>query len=93
MTPPGRVRRYDTYFFATDASLIAHRIEGAVGANTELVELVWLTLEAAKAQDLPTITRMVLDDLEGQMALGASPERNGSILPFFPRGTRRRDLF
>ncbi len=92
LTPPGRVRRYDTYFFAADASLIAHRIAGAVGADTELVELVWLTLEAAKAEDLPTITRMVLDDLEAQMASGASLD---APAPFyrFSRGTRRRDLF
>jgi 8-oxo-dGTP pyrophosphatase MutT (NUDIX family) len=92
LTPPGRVRRYDTYFFAADASLIAHRIQGAVGADTELVELVWLTLAAAREQDLPTITRMVLADMEGQMATGASPD---APAPFyrFSRGIRRRDLF
>jgi 8-oxo-dGTP pyrophosphatase MutT (NUDIX family) len=91
LTPPGRVRRYDTYFFAADASLVAHKIEGAVGADTELVELVWLTLEAAREQDLPTITRMVLADLESQMAAGAGPD---APAPFyrFSRGTRRRDL-
>jgi 8-oxo-dGTP pyrophosphatase MutT (NUDIX family) len=92
LTPPGRVRRYDTYFFAVDASLITHRIEGAVGAETELVELVWLTLDEAKAQALPSITRMVLDDMESQIATGANP---AALAPFyrFSHGIRRRDLF
>src|SRR6202044_3515506 len=28
ITPPGRVRRYDTRFFTADASAIAHRVDG-----------------------------------------------------------------
>jgi 8-oxo-dGTP pyrophosphatase MutT (NUDIX family) len=92
LTPPGRVRRYDTYFFAADASVVSHRLEGVVGADTELVELVWLTLEAAKDADLPHITRIVLADIEAGIAAGAS---SAALAPFyrFARGTRRRDLF
>lgn len=42
ITPPGRVRRFDTRFFTADASAIAHRVEGVVHADAELVELVWV---------------------------------------------------
>src|SRR5581483_816251 len=44
ITPPGRARRYDTRFFAADANAIAHRIDGKVGPDAELVELVWIPL-------------------------------------------------
>lgn len=92
LTPPGRVRRYDTYFFAADASAITHRIDGVVGADTELVELVWMTLEAARQADLPHITGIVLADIEALLAGGSG---SGAQAPFyrFARGIRRRDLF
>src|SRR3978361_2073327 len=44
ITPPGRVRRFDTRFFTADASAIVHRVEGVVHAEAELVELVWVDL-------------------------------------------------
>src|SRR6201746_1323649 len=39
ITPPGRVRRFDTRFFTADASAIAHKVEGVIHAAAELVEL------------------------------------------------------
>src|SRR5712672_1004173 len=44
ITPPGRVRRFDTRFFTADASAIAHRVEGVIHADAELVELVWVEI-------------------------------------------------
>ena len=64
ITPPRRPRRFDARFFAADASAIAHRIDGKVGPDSELVELVWLPIAEAKKHDLPTITQVALDELE-----------------------------
>src|SRR5882724_843517 len=41
ITPPGRIKRFDTRFFTADASAITHRIEGVIHPDAELVELVW----------------------------------------------------
>jgi 8-oxo-dGTP pyrophosphatase MutT (NUDIX family) len=72
ITPPGRPRRFDTRFFAADAGAIAHRIDGVVGPETELVELTWLPIAEARQLDLPPITRVVLTELEGRIATGLS---------------------
>ena len=47
VTPPRRPRRFDTRFLTADASAVAHTIEGVVGPNSELVELVWVPIEEA----------------------------------------------
>ena len=70
ITPPGRHRRFDTRFFTTDASSIAHRIEGVVGPDAELVELVWMPVAEAKTLDMPMVTSVVLDELANRVAAG-----------------------
>ena len=70
ITPPRRPRRFDARFFAVDASAIAQRVEGIVGPDSELVELVWLPIAEAKKHDLPTITQVALDELEARVAKG-----------------------
>jgi len=70
ITPPGRPRRFDTRFFATDASAVAHRIDGVVGPDSELVELVWLPITQAKEHDLARITQVILGELERRIAAG-----------------------
>src|SRR5579872_372587 len=42
ITPPKRPLRFDSRFFAADASGVVHRGEGFVGPDAELIELVWL---------------------------------------------------
>jgi 8-oxo-dGTP pyrophosphatase MutT (NUDIX family) len=74
VTPPGRPRRFDTRFFTADASVITHRIDGVVGADTELVELVWLPIAEAKRLDMPAITMVALDELEARVAAGLGRE-------------------
>ena len=70
ITPPRRPRRFDARFFAVDASAIAHRVDGKVGPDSELVELVWLPIPEAKNHDLPTITQVALDELQARVAKG-----------------------
>lgn len=72
ITPPRRPKRFDTRFFAADASDIAARVEGVVTADSELVELAWMTLADAKGLDLPTITRVIVQELENRLAAGFS---------------------
>jgi len=73
ITPPRRKRRYDTRFFTADATAIAHKIEGKVGPDAELVELVWLPLDGIKGKiKLLAITEIVLQDLHKQIEAGFS---------------------
>lgn len=91
VTPPGRVRRYDTFFFAADASAVRHSIRDVVGADTELVELIWLPLADAETADIPSITRMVLGDLKVQLDSGSGTQ---IPVPYYrmERGKFLRDL-
>lgn len=70
ITPPKRPKRFDARFFAVDATAIAHKIDGVVGPETELVELVWIPIEDAKTLDLPTITTVVIDELQKRIEAG-----------------------
>jgi 8-oxo-dGTP pyrophosphatase MutT (NUDIX family) len=81
ITPPGRVRRFDTRFFTADASTIAHRVEGVVHADAELVELVWVELGSQPLADLHPMTKNVLNELERRLARG--PLSHDAALPFF----------
>jgi 8-oxo-dGTP pyrophosphatase MutT (NUDIX family) len=81
ITPPGRVRRFDTRFFAADASAICHRVEGVIHADAELVELLWIELGSKPLADLHTMTKNVLGELEKRLATG--PLRHDAEIPFF----------
>jgi 8-oxo-dGTP pyrophosphatase MutT (NUDIX family) len=73
ITPPRRARRYDTRFFTADASSVAHTIEGKVGPEAELIELLWIPLEGIKERiELLAITEIVLGDLQVQLDKGFS---------------------
>ena len=70
ITPPQRVKRFDTRFFAIDRTAIAHEVEGIVGPDSELVELVWVTFRQARDLDLHHVTAAILTDLEARIANG-----------------------
>lgn len=81
ITPPGRVRRFDTRFFTADASAITHRVEGVIHADAELVELVWVEIGSEPLADAHAMTKNVLRQLEKRLATG--PLRHDADLPFF----------
>jgi 8-oxo-dGTP pyrophosphatase MutT (NUDIX family) len=92
ITPPGRVRRFDTRFFTADASAIAHRVDGVIHADAELVELVWVELGSKPLADLHPMTRNVLNELDKRLATGAL--RHDADVPFyhFYGGKMHRDI-
>jgi 8-oxo-dGTP pyrophosphatase MutT (NUDIX family) len=92
ITPPGRIRRFDTRFFTADASTIAHRVEGVIHAEAELVELVWVEIGSKPLADLHPMTRNVLNELEKRLATG--PLRHDADVPFyrFYDGKMRNDV-
>jgi 8-oxo-dGTP pyrophosphatase MutT (NUDIX family) len=81
ITPPGRVRRFDTRFFTADASAIAHRVEGVIHPDAELVELVWVEIGSKPLADLHAMTKNVLGELERRLASG--PLSHEAPVPFF----------
>ena len=70
ITPPKRPKRFDTRFFTADATAIAHRIEGIISPDAELVELVWIPIEQAAQLDMPTVTGVVLEELGARVSAG-----------------------
>lgn len=72
ITPPKRPLRFDSRFFAADVSAVAHRAEGFVGPEAELVELVWLPITEARRLDMPGITAIALEELQDRIATGMS---------------------
>ena len=81
ITPPGRVRRFDTRFFTADASTIAHSVEGVIHADAELVELVWVEIGSKPLADAHAMTKNVLAELDRRLATG--PLQHDAPVPFF----------
>jgi 8-oxo-dGTP pyrophosphatase MutT (NUDIX family) len=82
ITPPGRVRRYDTRFLSAWRSEVAVELPGG-GPTNELEELVWLPLDQARKADIPTITRSILDELEKRLAADPHLRPGGWPVPFY----------
>ena len=77
ITPPGRPRRFDARFFMTTADDLAGDPDDFSRASDELSHLSWLTLSEARDLDLPTITEIVLAEVEARLSGGDRP------VPFF----------
>lgn len=70
ITPPRRPKRFDTRFFTVDAAEAAGKIEGVVGPDSELVEIVSVTFAEAFELDLPTITHVILKEIAARLDAG-----------------------
>ncbi|WP_274424515.1 NUDIX hydrolase [Chelativorans sp. YIM 93263] len=89
ITPPGRVRRFDTRFLAAWRDDVA--VELADGGPTdELQEIAWLPLEEAMEADVPRITRTILGELKERLAVDPQLEPGGPVPFYFMRGKRFR---
>jgi 8-oxo-dGTP pyrophosphatase MutT (NUDIX family) len=91
ITPPNRVRRFDTRFFAARREHVAVSLPS--GPTNELEELVWLPIDEAQRADIPLITKSVLEGLEARL------QRDPNLLPGGPvpfyrmvRGQFEREL-
>jgi 8-oxo-dGTP pyrophosphatase MutT (NUDIX family) len=83
ITPPGRPRRFDTWFFLAP-------IEAASAVKPpdgELLNLGWFTLKETLQLDLPTITRFVVEDVASSLTRGASTAEGP--FPFYFQGPER----
>lgn len=81
ITPPGRVRRFDTRFLAAFRDEVA--VELADGGPTdELEQIMWLPLDKAIEADIPAITRTILIELSQR--LGDDPQLSPDApVPFY----------
>lgn len=62
ITPPGRPRRFDTWFFTTDVSALAD--DRAPTPSPELEDVRWVPFDEARTLDLPMVTHFVLGELD-----------------------------
>src|SRR3954463_7066712 len=84
ITPPGRVRRFDTRFFTADASAITHHVPGVIHPDAELVELVWVEIGSKPLADLHAMTKNCLGQLEKPLRPRPLPPCPAvSFFPFF----------
>ena len=82
ITPPYRSRRYDARFFMADADLIQGEVHEAPKGSGELLKLHWVSLPDAQALELPSITRMVLVEVQRRLEQGQQPEDPGPFVHF-----------
>jgi 8-oxo-dGTP pyrophosphatase MutT (NUDIX family) len=82
ITPTYRNRRFDTRFFMVEADLIQNDVQIAPVGSGELLQLQWVTIKEAEQLELPTITRIVLNEVERRLAYGHSPQDQGPFIYF-----------
>jgi 8-oxo-dGTP pyrophosphatase MutT (NUDIX family) len=81
ITPPSRNRRFDARFFMVDAEHIQGEVHERPQGSGELLDLHWVGVSKAQEMDqLPHITRAVLQEIEGRLREGAGPEVPGPFV-------------
>lgn len=79
ITPAHRPRRFDARFFVLDADRLAGDPDDFSAASDELGHLGWVSLDEARALDLPFITSVVLAEVAAILPGMERPAR----VPFF----------
>lgn len=88
ITPPGRVRRFDTRFFVADADHVTNPSELIANPAEELEEVRWIALADMETVLMADITRTILGILEDR--LRADPELSRDMPVPFIRAEHRR---
>lgn len=83
ITPSRRPRRFDTRFFVVSADSITGNTDIVDG---EFIAIEWFTLAEARKQDLPSITRIILEDLEARIRAGTIRDPAAPVPFYFMRG-------
>ncbi len=83
ITPSRRPRRFDTRFFVASAETITSRTAIVDG---EFIAIEWFTLSEARNQDLPSITRIILDELDARIEAGTVCDPHAPVPFYFMRG-------
>ena len=90
ITPPGRPRRFDARFFAAEAEAIAHRVDGVVGPDAELVELVWLPIGEVERPGVAGHHQGGAEGARGAHRRRLRPRPAGPVLPHAARTLHAR---
>ena len=81
ITPPYRNRRFDARFFMIDAEHIQGEVHERPEGSGELLDLHWVGLgKAQEMEQLPHITRAVLQELERRLREGCGPADEGPFV-------------
>ena len=82
ITPPYRSRRFDARFFMADAKLIQGDVHERPQGSGELLRLHWVTLKDSESLELPSITRVVLAEVDRRLKEGQQPHDPGPFYHF-----------
>jgi len=85
ITPPGRIRRFDTRFLGIWADRIAETLPEGIGPSGELEDVHWVTLDRAAELELPTITKIMLTNIHNRLAADPTLSPDYEVPYYFVR--------
>ncbi len=90
ITPPRRPRRFDTRFFLASADRIGKRLDWTHDPDDELDDVRWIAIDEAKTLPIPTITSVILEDVETRLGSADGLVQSDRPVPFYHM---QRDVF